>query len=53
VHFTNYLKGSVSRRLQVYVALHKAEKRRSGGERVSIKTVLNQALEEFLDRNGG
>lgn len=53
VHFTNYLKGSVSRRLQVYVALQKAQQRRGGGERVSIKNVLNQALEEFLDRNGG
>lgn len=53
VHFTNYLRGSVSRRLQVYVALQKAQQRRGGGERVSIKNVLNQALEEFLDRNGG
>ncbi len=52
VRFTNYLDAEVSRRLQVHVAHLKARKTR-GSERVSIKSVLHQALVEYLDRNGG
>jgi hypothetical protein len=52
VRFTNYLDAEVSRRLQVHVAQLKASKPR-GGERVSIKSVLHQALLEYLERNGG
>lgn len=52
VRFTNYLDAEVSRRLQVHVAHLKARKMQ-GGERVSIKSVLHQALVEYLDRHGG
>jgi hypothetical protein len=51
VRFTNYLDAEVSRRLQVHVAQLKARKPR-GGERVSIKSVLHQALLDYLERNG-
>ena len=51
VRFTNYLDAEVSRRLQIHVAQLKARKAR-GGDRVSIKSVLHQALVEYLDRNG-
>jgi hypothetical protein len=51
VRFTNYLDAEVSRRLQIHVAQLKARKPR-GGERVSIKSVLHQALLEYLERNG-
>ena len=52
VRFTNYLDADVSRRLQIHVAQLKACKVR-GGERVSIKSVLHQALVEYLERHGG
>jgi hypothetical protein len=52
VRFTNYLDADVSRRLQIHVAQLKALKVR-GGERVSIKSVLHQALVEYLERHGG
>lgn len=52
VRFTNYLDAEVSRRLQIHVAQLKARKTR-GGERVSIKSVLHQALVEYLERQGG
>ena len=51
VRFTNYLDAEVSRRLQIHVAQLKARKVR-GGERVSIKSVLHQALVEYLERHG-
>ena len=51
VRFTNYLDAEVSRRLQIHVAQLKARKTR-GGERVSIKSVLHQALVEYLERQG-
>ena len=50
VRFTNYLDAEVSRRLQIHVAQMKARKVK-GGERVSIKSVLHQALVEYLERN--
>ncbi|WP_407543297.1 hypothetical protein Q0M94_26365 (plasmid) [Deinococcus radiomollis] len=52
VRFTNYLDAEVSRRLQIHVAQLKARKVR-GGERVSIKSVLHQALVEYLERHDG
>ena len=52
VRFTNYLDAEVSRRLQIHVAHLKARKVR-GGERISIKSVLHQALVEYLERHGG
>lgn len=51
VRFTNYLDAEVSRRLQIHVAQLKARKPR-GGDRVSIKSVLHQALIEYLERSG-
>ena len=52
VRFTNYLDAEVSRRLQIHVAQLKARKVR-GGERISIKSVLHQALVEYLERHDG
>ncbi|WP_407572886.1 hypothetical protein [Deinococcus altitudinis] len=52
VRFTNYLDAEVSRRLQIHVAQLKSRKV-PGGERVSIKSVLHQALVEYLERHDG
>ncbi|MGY2896250.1 hypothetical protein [Deinococcus sp. UYEF24] len=52
VRFTNYLDADVSRRLQIHVAQMKARKV-PGGERVSIKSVLHQALVEYLEKHEG
>ena len=52
VRFTNYLDAEISRRLQIHVAQLKSRKIR-GGERISIKSVLHQALAEYLERHGG
>lgn len=48
VRFTNYLDADVSRRLNVHVAQLKAV--RTPGARPSIKSVLDQALREYLGR---
>jgi hypothetical protein len=50
VKFTSYLDADLSRRLQIHVATKKAQKKR-GQERVSIKSVLDQALREYLERH--
>ncbi len=51
VKVTTYLDADLNRRLQIYVATKKAQKR-PGQERVSIKSVLDQAIREFLERQG-
>ncbi|GHF60313.1 hypothetical protein HNQ07_004246 [Deinococcus metalli] len=50
VKFTSYLDVDLNRRLQIHVATKKAQKR-PGQERVSIKSELHQALEEYLERH--
>lgn len=50
VHFTNYLSADVHRRLQIYVAHQKAVKR--PGIKISIKGVLNEALDAYLKTKG-
>lgn len=51
VKFTSYLNADLNRRLQIHVATKKAQKR-SRQERVSIKSVLDQAIREYLERHG-
>ncbi|PNY79244.1 hypothetical protein [Deinococcus koreensis] len=50
VKFTSYLDVDLNRRLQIHVATKKAQKK-PGQERVSIKSELHQALEEYLERH--
>lgn len=52
VKFTSYLDADLARRFQIHVATKKMLKKR-GQERVSIKSVLDQALREYLERHGG
>ncbi|WP_293909672.1 hypothetical protein [Deinococcus sp.] len=49
VRFTNYLDAEISRRLNIHVAQLKAA--RTPGIRPSIKSVLDQALRDYLDRH--
>ena len=51
VKFTSYLRADLNRRLQIHVVNKKARKK-AGQERVSIKSVLQRALEEYLERHG-
>lgn len=50
VKFTSYLDAELNKRLQIHVAEKKAQKK-PGQERVSIKSVLDQALREYLERH--
>ncbi|TDE84729.1 hypothetical protein [Deinococcus sp. S9] len=51
VKFTTYLDGELHTQLQLFVAKKKAQKR-PGQERVSIKSVVDLALREYLERHG-